>query len=79
MQISDTQYERDLRLCSGATDAQDLSDRMAQLKAAGCARIFREKVSGATTERPQLKQRITNELDDAHKARGITLAAVSAQ
>jgi len=62
------------------TDAQDLSDRMAQLKAARCARIFREKVSGATTERPQLKQRITNELDDdAHKARGITLAAVSAQ
>jgi len=60
------------------TDAQDLSNRMAQLKAAGCARIFREKVSGATTERPQLKQRITNEFD-AHKARGITLAAVSAQ
>jgi DNA invertase Pin-like site-specific DNA recombinase len=39
-----------------STDAQDLSNQVAQLKAAGCARIFREKISGATAERPQLKR-----------------------
>ena len=39
-----------------STDAQDLSNQVAQLKAAGCATIFREKMSGATAERPQLKR-----------------------
>jgi predicted site-specific integrase-resolvase len=39
-----------------STDAQDLSSQVAQLKAAGCATIFREKISGATAERPQLKK-----------------------
>ena len=39
-----------------STDAQDLSNQVAQLKAAGCMTIFREKVSGATAERPQLKK-----------------------
>ena len=39
-----------------STDAQDLSNQVAQLKAAGCATIFREKISGATAERPQLKK-----------------------
>lgn len=39
-----------------STDAQDLSNQVAQLKAAGCAVIFREKMSGATAERPQLKK-----------------------
>jgi len=39
-----------------STDAQDLSNQVAQLKAAGCARIFREKTSGATVERPELKK-----------------------
>ncbi|HEY3848958.1 MAG TPA: recombinase family protein [Acetobacteraceae bacterium] len=37
-----------------STDAQDLSNQVAQLKAAGCATIFREKLSGSTAERPQL-------------------------
>ena len=39
-----------------STDAQDLTNQVAQLKAAGCATIFREKISGATAERPQLKK-----------------------
>jgi DNA invertase Pin-like site-specific DNA recombinase len=39
-----------------STDAQDLTNRVAQLKAAGCDPIFREKISGATAERPQIKK-----------------------
>ncbi len=39
-----------------STDAQDHSSQLAQLKAAGCTRIFREKVSGATADRPQLRK-----------------------
>jgi DNA invertase Pin-like site-specific DNA recombinase len=39
-----------------STDAQDLTNQVAQLKGAGCATIFREKISGATAERPQLKK-----------------------
>jgi DNA invertase Pin-like site-specific DNA recombinase len=37
-----------------STDAQDLSNQVAQLKAAGCKRIYREKISGTTAERHQL-------------------------
>ena len=39
-----------------STDAQDLTNQVAQLKAAGCGVIFREKISGATADRPQLKK-----------------------
>src|ERR1700684_3635280 len=39
-----------------STDAQDLRSQLAQLKAAGCERVFREKISGATADRPQLKK-----------------------
>jgi DNA invertase Pin-like site-specific DNA recombinase len=39
-----------------STDAQDLSSQVAQLKAAGCATIFREKMTGTHVERPQLKK-----------------------
>ena len=39
-----------------STDAQDLTSQLAQLKAVGCERVFREKISGATAERPQLKK-----------------------
>jgi predicted site-specific integrase-resolvase len=45
-------------ICSYArasTDTQNLTTQVARLKAARCARIFREKTSGATAERPQLK------------------------
>jgi DNA invertase Pin-like site-specific DNA recombinase len=39
-----------------STDAQDLSNQVAQLKAAGCVTIFREKMTGTHAERPQLKK-----------------------
>ena len=39
-----------------STDAQDLTHQVRQLEVAGCAKIYREKVSGATAERPQLRK-----------------------
>jgi DNA invertase Pin-like site-specific DNA recombinase len=39
-----------------ATDAQDLSGQLAQLKAAGCTTMFRKKITGTHVERPQLKR-----------------------
>jgi DNA invertase Pin-like site-specific DNA recombinase len=39
-----------------STDAQDLTSQLAQLKAAGCQRIFRERISGASADRPQLRK-----------------------
>ena len=39
-----------------STDTQDLSNQLAQLKAAGCEKVFREKISGATADRLQLKK-----------------------
>jgi DNA invertase Pin-like site-specific DNA recombinase len=37
-----------------STAAQDESGQVKQLKAAGCGRIFREKITGTTADRPQL-------------------------
>jgi DNA invertase Pin-like site-specific DNA recombinase len=39
-----------------STGAKDLTSLLAQLKAPGCTRIFREKISGATADRPQLRK-----------------------
>jgi DNA invertase Pin-like site-specific DNA recombinase len=39
-----------------ASDAQDLTAQLKDLKAAGCERVFKEKVTGATADRPQLKK-----------------------
>lgn len=39
-----------------STTAQDLATQLDQLKGAGCARIFHDKLSGLTTQRPQLKK-----------------------
>jgi DNA invertase Pin-like site-specific DNA recombinase len=39
-----------------SADAQDLSNQVAQLKAAGYAVLFCEKISGTTAERSQLKK-----------------------
>lgn len=41
-----------------STDGQDLAGQTAQLKAAGCEKIYKEKVSGATAERPELRKAI---------------------
>lgn len=37
-------------------DAQDLTGSTAQLEAAGCQKIIREKITGSTADRPQLKK-----------------------
>ena len=39
-----------------STAAQDLAGQLAQLKAAGCEKVFRDKLTGATANRPQLKK-----------------------
>jgi hypothetical protein len=38
-----------------STDSQSLSAQLAELKAAKCAKIFQEKISGARSDRKQLK------------------------
>jgi len=35
-----------------STAAQDESGQIAQLKAAGCGKVFREKITGTTADRP---------------------------
>ncbi len=37
-----------------STNGQDLAGQVAELDAAGCAKVYREKVSGAKTDRPEL-------------------------
>src|SRR5271154_5397155 len=39
-----------------STEAQELTGSTAQLKAAGCQKIFRETITGTTADRPQLKK-----------------------
>jgi hypothetical protein len=34
-----------------STEAQDLTSQLAQLKAAGCEKVFREKITGTTADR----------------------------
>src|SRR3546814_17812839 len=41
-----------------SSNGQDLAQQLAQLDAPGCTKIYREKVSAATAERPQLKRAI---------------------
>src|SRR5271166_895496 len=41
-----------------STEGQTLNDQLAQLKAAGCDKIFREKVSGAKTDRVQVAKAV---------------------
>ena len=37
-----------------STTAQDETGQVRQLKAAGCEKVFREKITGTTADRPQL-------------------------
>ena len=37
-----------------STAAQDETGQVHQLKAAGCEKVFREKITGTTADRPQL-------------------------
>ena len=46
-----------------SSDGQDLTSQIAELKAAGCTRIYQEKISGARSDRPQLA-RLLKELDE---------------
>jgi DNA invertase Pin-like site-specific DNA recombinase len=39
-----------------STVGQDLASQLALLKAAGCEKVFREKITGTTADRPQLKR-----------------------
>jgi DNA invertase Pin-like site-specific DNA recombinase len=39
-----------------STDAQDLTSQLAKLKAAGCEKVFREKITGTTADRPHLQK-----------------------
>ena len=39
-----------------STGAQDLTSQLAQLKAAGCEKVYREKLTGTTADRPQLQK-----------------------
>src|SRR5262245_17360922 len=41
-----------------STNGQDLSSQEAELMAAGCAKVFKEKVSGAKTDRAELTKAI---------------------
>ena len=38
-----------------STEAQDLTGQLAQLKLAGCEKVFREKLTGTNADRPQLE------------------------
>jgi DNA invertase Pin-like site-specific DNA recombinase len=37
-----------------STNGQDLADQLAALETAGCVKVYREKLSGARSDRPQL-------------------------
>jgi predicted site-specific integrase-resolvase len=41
-----------------STRDQDLASQIAELQAAGCGNIFKEKASGAKTDRPELAKAI---------------------
>lgn len=41
-----------------SSNGQDLAQQLAQLHTAGCTKVYREKISGGTAERPQLKRAI---------------------
>src|ERR1700679_1209928 len=50
-----------------STEAQDLTGSTAQLKAASCEKIYREKITGTTADRPQLKKLVAALALNAHR------------
>jgi DNA invertase Pin-like site-specific DNA recombinase len=54
MQISDAYENMIYGYARVSTAAQDERGQVKQLKAAGCGKIFREKITGTTVDRPQL-------------------------
>jgi DNA invertase Pin-like site-specific DNA recombinase len=42
-----------------STGAQDLTSQLAQLKAAGCEKVDRERLTGTTADWPQLQKLVT--------------------
>src|ERR1700745_1353406 len=55
MQISDAQSGMIYGYAHVSTAAQDETGQVRQLKAAGCEKVFREKITGTTADRPQLR------------------------
>ena len=47
-----------------STNGQDLSAQDAELRAAGCAKVFKEKMSGARSDRPELAKAISRLEED---------------
>ncbi len=54
MQISDAESGMIYGYACVFTAAQDETGQVRQLKAAGCEKVFREKITGTTADRPQL-------------------------
>jgi DNA invertase Pin-like site-specific DNA recombinase len=60
-----------------STDAQDLSAQLARLKADGWAEVFREKLSYAAADRPQLKQLLKKLDSDNVVMAGVAIAVAT--
>src|ERR1700751_5968967 len=54
MQISDAYKNMIYGYARVSTAAQDENGQVKELKAAGCEKVFREKITGTTADRPQL-------------------------